>query len=490
MSGAGGGGAAAAALLSAAGIAKEFRRSKSGLAGVAILAGLLAMTAYAATAVPLESFQQWNNPNYWIDQPKSAAPAWINNLPFGPKAPEHVVLHARDAQKAVSEEDGVLTVTHSYRVDVDFDEYPSDFMFLYSARYGATPPALQVEAERPDGRTFQVYFNSLPPVGQDSSDGSGEGGEGEGKKVEFSSRVFSTDSAVAESLAQYAGEFAYGQDPSRPQSMVFADTESNKVLMGTYVFRETFLLFEDGDQVTDSGLILGGKVYGLMGTDELRRDLATGILWAAPVALFIGLTVSIASVLIGLLYGVVAGYKGRRTDEGLMRINDVFYSLPTLPLLVILSVTVGRSIFLITGFLVIFGWVGMAKVSRSLALQIKNLQYVEAARLMGQSDMKIIMRHIVPQLLPLTFASIAIAVPGAILGEAALSFLGLGDPSVPTWGQMLHDANSAGAAVRGLWWWIIPPGVMIALTGLAFALIGNALDAVANPVRNRGRRSG
>jgi peptide/nickel transport system permease protein len=293
--------------------------------------------------------------------------------------------------------------------------------------------------------------------------------------------VFSTDSTIADSLRDYTEEFSYPRDPARPEAMIFSDAGENRVLKGTYVFKETFYLFEQGDSVTDSGIILGGRVYGLMGTDELRRDLASGILWAAPVALFIGLTVSIASILIGLVYGVAAGYKGRRTDEGLMRINDIFYSLPTLPLLVILSVTVGRSVFLITGFLVIFGWVGMAKISRSLALQIKNLQYVEAAKLMGQSDTKIIFRHIIPQLLPLTFASIAIAVPGAILGEAALSFLGLGDPSVPTWGQMLHDANSSGAAVRGLWWWIIPPGIMIAITGLAFALVGNALDAIVNP---------
>jgi peptide/nickel transport system permease protein len=187
--------------------------------------------------------------------------------------------------------------------------------------------------------------------------------------------------------------------------------------------------------------------------------------------------VSIASVIIGLLYGVTAGYKGNRTDEILMRTNDIFYTLPTLPLLIIMSITLGRSIFLITGFLVIFGWVGIVRVTRSLALQIKNLQYVEAAKLMGQSDLKIIFKHIIPQLLPLTFASIAISVPAAI----ALSFLGLGDPSIPTWGQILHEANSAGAASRGLWWWIMPPGVMIALTGLSFVLIGNTIDSITNP---------
>ena len=104
---------------------------------------------------------------------------------------------------------------------------------------------------------------------------------------------------------------------------------------------------------------------------------------------------------------------------------------------------------------------------------------------MGQSDIKIIFKHIIPQLLPLTFASIAISVPGAILAEAGLSFLGLGDPSLPTWGQMLHDANSSDAASRGLWWWIIPPGLMIALTGLAFFLVGNALDKLTNKTIKR-----
>jgi len=119
---------------------------------------------------------------------------------------------------------------------------------------------------------------------------------------------------------------------------------------------------------------------------------------------------------------------------------------------------------------------------------IKNLQYVEAAKLMGEKDTKIIFRHIVPQLLPIAFASIALTVPAAILGEAALSFLGLGDPSIPTWGRILHDANSAGAAARGLWWWVMIPGFMIALTGVAFILIGNTLNGIVNPKSRVGVR--
>jgi peptide/nickel transport system permease protein len=391
-------------------------------------------------------------------------PVWVNML--GLNLPEHLIMSAKDAEKASLLEDGVRIESHSYNFNFNYDSYPSDFMVMYTAKYGSIQPALQIDVIRPDGNEFQIYFASLPTSQNESN--------------EFSARIFSTDTLIADSLMGYSNLFAYTVDATRPQVMIFSDTEENKVLKGTYVIRNTFYLFDPSDTVVDSGVILGGKVYGTMGTDDSRRDLAIGLLWGAPVALFIGLTVSGAAVFIGLIYGIFAGYKGNRTDEGLMRINDVFYSLPTLPLLVILSVTIGRSIFLITGFLVIFGWVGMAKISRSLALQIKSLQYIEAARLMGQSDTKIIFKHIIPQLLPLTFASIAIAVPSAILGEAALSFLGLGDPSIPTWGQILHDAHSAGAMSRGLWWWIVPPGLMIAITGLAFVLIGNALDSIVN----------
>jgi peptide/nickel transport system permease protein len=426
------------------------------------------ITIYAVAAIPLKSFTQWNNPSFWINQPQSAMPAWVNML--GLNMPEHLIMTANDADKSSLLENGVRIETHSYNLNFNYDSYPSDFMVMYTVKYGSIQPALQIDVLRPDGHEFQVYFASLPSSQNESN--------------EISARIFSTDTLIADSLTGYSNLFAYTVDPTRPQVMIFSDTEHNKVLKGTYVIRNTFYMFDPNDSVVDSGVILGGKVYGIMGTDDLRRDLAIGLLWGAPVALFIGLTVSVAAVFIGLLYGIVAGYKGNRTDEGLMRINDVFYSLPTLPLLVILSVTIGRSIFLITGFLVIFGWVGMAKISRSLALQIKSLGYIEAARLMGQSDTRIIFKHIIPQLLPLTFASIAIAVPSAILGEAALSFFGLGDPSIPTWGQILHDAYSAGAISRGLWWWIVPPGLMIAITGLAFVLIGNALDKTVN-VRSR-----
>lgn len=448
-------------------------KSRRGIIGVSIIGFLLLLSAVAPLIIPIESYFLWNDPDYWINNPKTAAPSWTNLL--GSKEFEHTSLDSNDAKVTSESSEGMKIDNYEFEINMQADTFPDDIMFLYSAKYGDTPPVLQIDVKRPDNNTFTVYYSSLPAANNMNST--------------FSDRIFSTNENVKESLKQYQSLFTYSISSLEPQVVIFSDTNKPNVLKGVYQISERFYLFDNFSSVVDAGVILGGKVFGIMGTDDLRRDLAVGIIWGTPIALFIGLTVSIFSITIGLVYGVVAGYRGRRTDETMMRVNDIFYALPTLPLLILLSITFGRSMFLIIGFLLIFSWMGTAKVIRSIALQMRNFQYIEAAKLMGQSDLKVIFKHIIPQLLPLTFASVAIAVPAAILAEAALSFIGLGDPSLPTWGQILHDANTADAASRGIWWWIIPPGLMIALTGLAFFLIGNTLDAIANPLRNKNKRT-
>jgi peptide/nickel transport system permease protein len=451
-------------ILSRKEITRKFIHSRGGLAGTMILLSLLLISIYAAVAVPLESYKQWNNPTFWQDYPKTVAPAWTDG--FGGSMTKHTVLAFADSVKSESNIQGVRTASYSWKIDYNYDSYPSDFILSTTAKY-SRQPIMQLDIVRPDGRDFKLYYSTLPaPQSGEST---------------FSRRVTASDPSMQVSLRNYLSQFSCEQVAAKPTIMVFSDVQNCKVLKGTYTVTETLYFFGDSDSVQDSQFILGGQVFGLMGTDDLGRDLSVGILWGAPVALFIGLTVAVTSTFIGLLYGVFAGYKGRYTEEGLMRVNDIFYAFPVLPLLIILSVSIGRSIFLFVGFLVLFGWVGMAKIGRSLALQIKNLAYVEASKLMGESDAKIITRHIIPQLLPIAFATIAVSVPAAILGEAALSFLGLGDPSIPTWGRILHDANSAGAVAREIWWWTMIPGLMIALTGVAFILIGNALNSIVNP---------
>ena len=447
-------------------------RSRRGIIGVSIIGFLLLLSAVAPLIIPIESYFKWSNPNYWINNPKTAAPSWTNF--FGPKDFEHVSLDKNDAKVIAESLEGIRTENYQFEINMQADSFPDDIIFLYSVKYGDIPPVLQIDISRPDNNTFTVYYSSLPPASN--------------MNTTFSDRIFSTNEIIREAMNQYQSYFNYSISGLEPQVVIFSDTAKPHVLKGVYQISERFFLFDNYSSVEDAGLILGGKVFGIIGTDDLRRDLAVGIIWGTPIALFIGLTVSVFSVAIGLFYGVVAGYRGKRTDETMMRVNDIFYALPTLPLLILLTIIYGSNIFLIIGFLLIFSWMGTAKITRSIALQMRNFQYVEAAKLMGQSDLKVIFKHIIPQLLPLTFASVAIAVPAAILTEAALSFLGLGDPSLPTWGQLLHEANTADAASRGIWWWIVPPGLMIGLTALAFFLIGNTLDAIANPLRNKNQK--
>lgn len=430
------------------------------------------MTIYALVAVPLESFSHWNDPGFWIDYPRSAAPSWLNALPSESNLPNHMILGSGDARTQNSSFGGVPTSSFLFDIDFGYDSYPTDFIIDYCLQYGDIPPVIQVDVIRPDKENFMIYNSPLPPAALPGS---------AANLTEYCSRVFSTDGSIRDNLQAYTGLYDYRPDLSSPQNMIFSQLDEEVVLKGKYLFNITYYLFSTEDRVENTQLILGGNVYGLMGTDDLRRDLSIGIFWGAPVALFIGLTAAISSVIIGMFYGLLAGYKGGRFDEALMRINDLVISLPTFVFLIILSITIGSSIYLITLFLVIFGWSGIARIARSLALQIKNLEYVEASKLMGERDFRIILRHILPQLLPLTFASIALAVPAAILTEATLSFIGLGDPSIPTWGSILHDANTASAAARGLWWWILPPGIMIAAAGISFALIGSAIESVTNP---------
>ena len=441
-------------------IKREFVKSKIGLIGIGILASLIILSMIAIITIPIDTFKQWNNPGSWISYPKTSVPAWVNYFTTE-KIPEHLIM---DKPTVITKEDIISLTSHQFGIQYHYDDFPSDFIYEFNVEYSGSQ-LLQISVIRPDQSQILLLSRSLP-----HSD----------TKIVHHERIFSTDNSIKKNIKIHFSEMEFYNQNISSEDMIFADRDG-KVLNGDYIFLVNIYGIDKKVSIIDSKLILGGKAYGMMGTDELRRDLAVGLLWGTPLALFIGISVAIGSVTAGLIYGVYSGFKGKKTDEAMMRFNDVIYALPALPFLIILAVTISNSIFLLVGFLMIFGWVGIAKVSRSMALQIKTRQYVEASQMMGQKNSKIVFKHIIPQLLPYAFASIAISVPAAITTEAGISFLGLGDPTFPTWGQILHDANTYGAAARGLWWWIAPPGIMIAITGLAFVFIGNALDAIVNP---------
>jgi ABC-type dipeptide/oligopeptide/nickel transport system permease subunit len=222
-----------------------------------------------------------------------------------------------------------------------------------------------------------------------------------------------------------------------------------------------------------------GTIFGLLGTDHRGRDIFTQLAHGSRISLFIGLLSAVVSVTVGLMVGLVSGYLGKVVDEVMMRFTDMLLVLPSLPLLIVLIAVLGPSVFNLILLIGILGWMGFAREVRSQVLTLKERPFVEAAKAVGAGKFHVILVHVLPNVMSLVYVTLALAVPTAILEEAALSWLGLFDPRVVSWGRMLHDAQFEQGIDK--WWWMVPPGISIALVALSFILLGYALDEALNP---------
>lgn len=216
----------------------------------------------------------------------------------------------------------------------------------------------------------------------------------------------------------------------------------------------------------------------LMGTDNLGRDIISGIIYGGRISLLIGFTAAGISAMIGTLTGSIAGYYGGKWDSLLMRITELFMVIPTFFLILVIIAVFGGSIWNVMVVIGLTSWPGTARLIRSEVLSLKNQEFVDAARTTGASDPRILFRHIIPNALYPVLVNTSIQVAGAILSESGLSFLGLGDPNNISWGQMLN--NSQGY-LRTAWWMAAFPGVAILLSVLSFNLIGDGLNDAMNP---------
>ncbi len=262
---------------------------------------------------------------------------------------------------------------------------------------------------------------------------------------------------------------------------------------GEYEFRMHIRLEPKSENATcEIDLMRGnfqilGTVFGVLGVDKFGADIFSQMVYGSRISLSIGLLAAVLVTTIGITVGVTAGYFGGVVDEFLMRLVDVLLSLPWLPLLIALVALFGKNVYYIVLLIVFFGWTGLARTIRSQVLSLREMAFIEAARASGASRPYIIFRHIVPNILPIAFAALVTAIPWAILLEAGLSFLGFGDPRLPSWGRMLNYAFYWGAFKRLAWWWILPPGLAIMALCLGFVFIGHAIDEMVNP-RLRRRR--
>ncbi len=269
----------------------------------------------------------------------------------------------------------------------------------------------------------------------------------------------------------------------------------------TYTIQITFI---EPDQNTklyldNLHLVIYGNAYGLLGTDndpDRPNDLFSTLVYGTQVSLIVGLLATIFSTLIGLFLGLISGYVGGIVDEIIMRFADLLLVLPTLPLFIVLivamsAVKIQMGMWNIIILLTLFGWMSFARSVRSMVLSLRERAFVEAAKAAGAGTTHIIIRHIMPNVFALVYITLATSVPGAIITEASLSWLGLGDPLIPSWGKILNDFQRSGiATTKGVgeyWFWVFPPCIAIALLATAFILIGYALDEILNP-RLRERR--
>jgi peptide/nickel transport system permease protein len=216
-----------------------------------------------------------------------------------------------------------------------------------------------------------------------------------------------------------------------------------------------------------------------MGTDDLGRDVLSRVLYGGRISILIGLLAALLGTGAGTLVGAIAGYYGGRTDNVLMRLTDVAYSIPTLPLLIVLSAFSQAAVLSMVLIIGLLSWMATARVVRGQVLSVKQREYVEAARGMGASDAWILLRHVIPNALGPIIVGATLGVGNAIMIESSLSFLGLGvQPPTATWGNMLMDAQSTMATKP---WLTLFPGLAILLVVLAVNFIGDGLHDATDP---------
>jgi peptide/nickel transport system permease protein len=254
-------------------------------------------------------------------------------------------------------------------------------------------------------------------------------------------------------------------------------------VIGLFVFIAIFgaVLAPDDPRASSVDVLAAPSRSHLLGTTENGSDVLSQLLVGARVSIVVGFAAALISSALGALVGLVGGYFGGWPDRGLDALENWFLVLPTLPLMIVLTRLLSPSLFVLIMVIGLTSWAGTGRIVRAQVLTLRERAFVERARALGAGDGYIIRTHILPNTLPLIFANTVLIVAVAILSEAALAFLGLGDPTKISWGTMLENAFDAGAPSAGAWWYVVPPGLCITLLVLAVAVLGYLFEEHVNP---------
>ncbi|MFB6469870.1 MAG: ABC transporter permease [Vulcanisaeta sp. AZ3] len=450
-------------------IAREFISSSVGKVALVLFIVLIVFSIYALIVLPSNFGSVWNNPNYWQLNPEYAPPAWVDSL-IGPVYSPQV--YVDNYQYTVQRSDGTTYITVSFSVDYRYDHPWSEIFIVINnpSIYGLSqPPLLSIIVTRPDGS--ELTLGPLPISSETTLLGAAP-------------QVVSQVNLFYAEKYHIISVVPSGQ-PATPYLFYTVDDGRLTPLKGVYNFRLVFYVFSgNGTSIInkdDLKVVLQGQVYGLMGTDNEGHDLWLGLLAGFPIDLAIGLLTALIAVIIAVVIGIVAGFYGGLADEGLMRLTDFTILLPAFPLLIVFSVLFRWSIWDAIIFLAILSWGGSARIIRAMVMQIRSAQYIESAMIAGASRMWILRNHILPQIIPYILYLLVTGVPGGILTITSINFLGLAGSEYPTWGMLLYYADVFGALTSGYWWWVIPPGLLVAYTAVVFILAAMASEPVVNP---------
>ena len=469
---------------------KELWRSTPGKIGMILLCLLVVVSICVVLTFPLDfGTSRWGNLTLWADNPKTAPPAWTN-LFTSKKLVKHRVVDVKEPDRVLSSES---IIEHEYDVILEFDaDEPPTFLSLAISDllFHTRPPVITAVLIRPDGEEV-VLFRHVASGSRRSEESPYKRYQTEPYRLVAGSDERISDTLLDILTKNYTAEITREQIETNVTAALFGypgPEDQLIILKGDYRLKIHVLYNDSKDRIGSFKIVLGGSVYGVMGTDALGRDLAEALLFGLPIALLIGISTSTISTLLGMSLGMISGYTGGKTDMVIQRSADIVANVPVLPLLIFLVFIGGSQLWIIFMVLILFSWPGLTIMVRTMVLQLSSGQEVEATKALGASSARIIFRHILPHTASYILAQLVFFAPSAILTEAGLSFLGLGDPSIPTWGQILENGFRTGAVFLGYWWWIIPPGLLIIITAVTFMFLAQGLEPVVDP-RLRGKRS-
>lgn len=432
----------------------ELVRYPSAVAGLVIILIMILASIYTLITIPYsEAIRLWRGGEaVWYNLPKNAPPSWTNIF-RREKLPDTVIMNTTDEDmpRTVEQTNSGEAITYQFTFDFNYDSFPTEMNLFLQPSFQEKPPFVSLSWQTPDGRDirmsdFSVPANTTYRVAQD---------------VKLQRRLGGVPPVTGLLMVP-------GSDPPVP-------------LKGTYTMTMEVNTFEQGADVQGE-FVIYGKVYGLAGTDHLRRDLMVAMQWGMPVALAFGLLAALGTTILTMIIAATGVWFGGWFDELIQRITEVNLVLPFLPILIMVGTFYSRSIWVILSVTILLSIFGAAiKTYRANFMQIKESSYIEAAKAYGASSPRLVFSYLIPRIIPLIIPGLVLAIPTYVFLEASLAVLGLGDPVLPTWGKVIQDAQSNGALYMGYYYWVLEPAAMLMLTGLAFALLGFALDRIFNP---------